>query len=304
MFPEDKQDVATVSTSPNKAENNATTSYGIFNIDIGQLDKVYFSPDRFLTDVSTQLYLDIDGWKSVHVSGKTPLVESRRRLLESEDSKTQSTANDFSFDFGPVGNTSYPLSVEIDNLGSLLATAMNNHTLTGGKLVMQGESAGTFLDAPINTSLSLDNFRLVNAPVFAQVLNFASLHQTLDTMNSDGLLIESFYGDLSWSSHTFSTELLRVHGSTVGATIKGTLAYGPFKLDLRGSVIPLDKISGFVGKIPVLKHVLTSGDGQGIISLDYTVTGNLEKPEVKVNPGSLLTPGALRDIFNPGETKQ
>ena len=69
-------------------------------------------------------------------------------------------------------------------------------------------------------------------------------------------------------------------------------------------MIPFDKISGFVGKIPVLKHVLTSGDGQGIIALDYTVTGNLEKPEVKVNPGSLLTPGALRDIFNPGETKQ
>jgi len=304
IFPEDKQDDATVSTSPNKAENNTTTSKGMFNIDIGRLDKVYFSPDRFLTDVSTQFYLDIDGWKSIHVSGKTPLVESRRRPIESVDSKTQSTANDFSFDFGPLGNTSYPLSIEIDNLGSLLATALNNHTLTGGKLVMQGKSAGTFLDAPINTSLSLDNFRLVDAPIFAQVLNFASLRQTLDTMNSDGLLIQSFYGDLSWSNHTFSTELLRAHSSTVGATIKGTLAYGPFKLDLRGSVIPFDKISGFVGKIPVLKQVLTSDDGQGIVALDYTVTGNLEKPDVKVNPGSLLTPGGLRDLFNPTETKQ
>jgi len=304
LFPENSQDDVTVSTSPKHADNNTTTSNGIFNISIGPLDKAYFSPDRFLTDVSTQLYLDIDGWKSIHVSGKTPLVEDQHRLVESEESKTQPTANEFSFNFGPMDNTSYPLSIEVDNLGSLLTTTINNSTLTGGKLAMKGKSAGTFLDAPINTSLSLDNFRLVDAPVFAQVLNFASLHQTLDTMNSEGLLIESFYGDLSLSGHTLSSELLRAHGGMVGVTIKGQLAFDPVSLDLSGSVIPLAKFGGIIGKIPVLKRVLVSDDEQGIIALDYTVTGDLEKPEVKVNPGSLLTPGALRDIFDSAETEQ
>jgi len=110
--------------------------------------------------------------------------------------------------------------------------------------------------------------------------------------------------DLSLSGHTLSSELLRAHGGMVGVTIKGKLAFDPVSLDLRGSVIPLAKFAGIIGKIPVLNRVLLSDDEQGIVALDYTVTGNLENPEVKVNPGSLLTPGALRDIFNPTETKQ
>jgi hypothetical protein len=45
-------------------------------------------------------------------------------------------------------------------------------------------------------------------------------------------------------------------------------------------------------------------DGEGIIALNYKVAGTIDKPEVSVNPGSLLTPGALRNIFNHPEPKQ
>jgi hypothetical protein len=69
-------------------------------------------------------------------------------------------------------------------------------------------------------------------------------------------------------------------------------------------VIPLDNISNLLGKIPVLKHVLVADEGQGIVALDYAVKGSLDKPDITVNPGSLLTPGALRDIFDFTEEQQ
>ena len=43
---------------------------------------------------------------------------------------------------------------------------------------------------------------------------------------------------------------------------------------------------------------------EGIIALDYKVKGTIDKPDVSVNPGSLLTPGALRNIFNHPEPQQ
>ena len=90
----------------------------------------------------------------------------------------------------------------------------------------------------------------------------------------------------------------------MGATVKGTLNLDLASLDLSGSVIPLDKISTFVGKVPILKHVLVADDGQGIVALDYAVKGSFDKPDISVNPGSLLTPGALRDIFDPNVKQQ
>jgi hypothetical protein len=50
-----------------------------------------------------------------------------------------------------------------------------------------------------------------------------------------------------------------------------------------------------------LNHVVVGDDGEGIIALDYKVKGTIDEPDVSVNPGSLLTPGALRNIFDHPE---
>ena len=185
-----------------------------------------------------------------------------------------------------------------------MATTFDNHMLIGGELIIEGESSATLFHAPLNTNLKLDEFRLVDAPIAAQVLTFGSLHQALNSLNSEGLIINSFYGDLSLSGNTLSSNLLRAHGGTVGATIKGGITLDLPHLDLSGSVIPFDKISNLLGKVPVLKHVLVADEGQGIGALDYAVKGSFEKPDITVNPGSLLTPGALRDIFDLTEEQQ
>ena len=87
-------------------------------------------------------------------------------------------------------------------------------------------------------------------------------------------------------------------------TIKGSLDFARGSLELEGGVIPLYRVSNVVSKIPLLKHVVEGDDGEGIIALNYKVAGTIDKPKVSVNPGSLLTPGALRDIFDRPEPKQ
>ena len=52
--------------------------------------------------------------------------------------------------------------------------------------------------------------------------------------------------------------------------------------------------------IPLLGNLLTSKPGEGIIGLTYAVRGDLDQPEISVNPLSLMTPGILRRIFEFG----
>ena len=294
----DLEPVLTAGSGSGQGEEVSTTNPLALKLDINRLDKVLFSQDRFLSDVSAALEYRNDGWQSIQITGHNPITVEDNRLSLSKENTTNLMPGEFNFNYGPSLNGKFPLSIQVQNLGSLLTTTFNNHMLSGGELVIEGDSSATLFQAPLNTTLKLDEFRLVDAPITAQVLSFGSFYQALNTLNSEGLIISSFYGDLSLSGNTLSSNLLRAHGGTIGATIKGEINLDLKNLDLNGSVIPLDNISNFVGKIPVLKHVLVADEGQGIVALDYAVKGSFDKPDISVNPGSLLTPGALRDIFD------
>ncbi len=111
-------------------------------------------------------------------------------------------------------------------------------------------------------------------------------------------MIDSFFGDLRLSGERLSTDLLRAHGGPVGMTITGNTDFGQDKIDIKGGIIPFHQINDTLGKVPLLKHLLVDDAGRGVGTLDYSVTGSYDKPKIMVNPGSVLTPGALRHIFD------
>ena len=61
----------------------------------------------------------------------------------------------------------------------------------------------------------------------------------------------------------------------------------------------LHKISAIVGKVPLLGRVVAGKDGQGIMAVDYRLTGNIGSPEVSVSR-TPLTHGVLK-VLGEGE---
>ena len=277
---------------------------GTLQIDVARLDKLFFSQERYLENVSIGLKYHDAGWQSIQASGRNPIIQEHPAAIPSKGSASRLAPGEFSFIFGPISDGAYPISIEVENLGSLLSTTLDNHALSGGYLTIQGNTSAELLTAPVNASLRLDKFTANDVPVLAKTLNVASLNQPLKTLNEKGLPFESFFGDLVLSDKKFSTELLRANGSTLGLTIKGSLDLAGESIDLKGGLVPLYRVSNVMDKIPLLKHVVVGDDGEGIIALDYKVRGTIDKPDVSVNPGSLLTPGALRNIFNHPEPQQ
>jgi len=288
-----------------QADDDGGAAAGSVQIDVARLDKVFFSQQRYLENVSIGLKYHDATWHFIQASGRNPIAQEHpAAATPSKDSATRLAPGEFSFRFGPLSDGAYPLSIEVENLGSLLSTTLDSQALSGGYLAIKGKSSAALLTAPVNASLNLDRFTVINVPLVAQILNIASLNRPLKTLKDEGLPFESFFGDLTLSNKKLSTELLRLNGGTLGMTIKGSVDFAHGSIELEGGVIPLYRIGNVMGKIPLLKHVVVGDDGEGIIAVDYKVAGPIDKPKVSINPGSLLTPGALRNIFNHPEPEQ
>ena len=53
-----------------------------------------------------------------------------------------------------------------------------------------------------------------------------------------------------------------------------------------------------LASIPLLGPMLTGPRGEGVFGITFAIQGSMAKPQVIVNPLSLITPGIFREIFN------
>ena len=71
------------------------------------------------------------------------------------------------------------------------------------------------------------------------------------------------------------------------------------KVDVSGNLVPVNQISKFLGKVPLLGDFIAGIDKSGVFVSQFTVTGTSDDMKTAVNPVSSLAPGLLRDIFSP-----
>ncbi len=96
-----------------------------------------------------------------------------------------------------------------------------------------------------------------------------------------------------------------INGPLIGATIRGRVDYDRKRLQLGGTYVPLYGLNSVVGEIPILGQLLVGRRGEGFLGITFAVNGPMEKPNVLVNPISVVTPGIFRQIFDmtPQTTK-
>ena len=81
-----------------------------------------------------------------------------------------------------------------------------------------------------------------------------------------------------------------VAGDSIGGTGEGFIYTDSKQYDLAGTFVPMFGINNALGK-------LLGGGDNGMWGITFAVRGPLDKPDFKVNPLSLLAPGAFRSIF-------
>lgn len=84
-------------------------------------------------------------------------------------------------------------------------------------------------------------------------------------------------------------------GTSLGITFTGDIKSG--KINLTGAVIPAYGINSLPGKIPLVGYLFRNSTGGGLISVPYSVTGDLSNPQTSFHPLGSITPGALGRLF-------
>lgn len=191
----------------------------------------------------------------------------------------------------PTGRT---LSVAFNDAGTILRLLGVYSQLAGGtgSLVLNNNTA-----AKVEAGqLIMRNFAIVDEANVAQILgNHSDSRAAIAAQNR--LDFDVAQVDFMRRSDRVEVTNAMVTGGVVGGTLRGFIYTDQRQYDLTGTYVPLFGLNSAFQKIPLLGPLLGGRDGEGLVGVTFAVTGPLNKPEFKINPLSVLLPGAFRELF-------
>ena len=132
----------------------------------------------------------------------------------------------------------------------------------------------------------------------ARLLQLASFTGLLEILTNEGIPFDRIIANFTKKDNIINIEEARFQGFSLGGNIKGITEIDKQEISLEGIIVPAYAINSFLNKIPLIGQVITGIEGDGLIGVNFQVTGTYEEPNYNVNPLSILTPGILRSIFD------
>jgi hypothetical protein len=66
---------------------------------------------------------------------------------------------------------------------------------------------------------------------------------------------------------------------------------------MKGTFVPVYSLNNIFAKIPIVGPILGGRSEEGLIGLNYRISGLASAPTLNVNPLSAIAPGMFRQIF-------
>lgn len=177
-------------------------------------------------------------------------------------------------------------------------------SMRGGDLTATINLPGQANDTPnpnapndFTGTMAVKKFQIVNQPMIARLFAAGSLTGLADLLGGSGITVDEWNFPFTSKNNVISVNGSRVAGPAMCATADGYLDRPHGTLALKGSLVPACGVNSMLSNIPLLGNLLASKKGEGILSVTYTASGNMEQPNISTNPLSLLAPGIFRRIF-------
>ncbi len=147
-----------------------------------------------------------------------------------------------------------------------------------------GAPSGTF-----DGQFLIEDIRLKDAPAMAELLDAVSVVGLLDQLGGPGIRFETIDGQFRLDRRQIRLRSAAAVGPSMGISADGLYDLRNARMDFRGVVSPVYFLNG-IGSFLTRR-------GEGLFGFNYRMAGPAANPEVGVNPLSILTPGAFRQIF-------
>jgi hypothetical protein len=178
------------------------------------------------------------------------------------------------------------MTVVFNDLGSVLRFVGVYPQLQGG--------AGSFVlsqntETKVDTgAINLKNFAIVDEKNLQALVEGHPDSGRL--LRSGAMVFDGAKADFVRRKDRIQIVEAAVDGDSIGGTGEGFIYTDSKQYDLVGTFVPMFGINNAFGK-------LFGGGDNGMWGITFAVRGPLDKPEFKVNPLSLLAPGAFRSLF-------
>ena len=252
------------------------------NLDIlvnANLDKL-FVKDSTINNVSIK-YENLDNKKSLSINGQ---YYSNESIIFNYNNLN--TENILSYNF------------KASNAGKFFELFDYKSEIKDGVLSSEGFIGVLDNDNDIMGTISIDDFKVMKAPLFAELLLAASLTGLFELLNNEGIEFEQFDAQFTGKDNIFLVSKSRAYGFSLGVTAEGEIDNKEKNIKLFGSIIPAYKINSLLNNVPLVGDLLTAKEDEGIFAINYDAIGPWDEPKIQVNPLSLLAPGIIRNIFN------
>lgn len=184
-----------------------------------------------------------------------------------------------------------------DNAGAMLHF-LGVTEMQGGTMVVNGHYDDTKADQPLTGKMTLKSVRAVRAPFLARLLGIGSFSGLAALLSGEGIMFDNGEVPFVQKDNMLTIQPSRLNGSQLGISFEGTINQKTDTLSINGTAVPAFILNTLLGKIPLLGDLLV---GDGIIGVNFAVSGLKSDPQFTVNPLSAIAPGFLRRIFQAPE---
>ena len=193
-----------------------------------------------------------------------------------------------------AGDGGRAMQLTADDAGAMLRTFNLFDNMIGGKLLLTAA-----LDDPdaVTGELRIDDHRLLNAPLLANILSVASLTGIFDVLKGEGLPFRKLIAPFTKRGDVLDINDARSYGPNLGITMEGRVDLANDVVDLNGTMVPAYALNSALGFLPVIGNILVGPTGGGVFAATYRLSGRIDAPSITVNPLAALAPGVLRKLF-------
>jgi hypothetical protein len=243
------------------------------------LDRLVLSPSLAVTEARGNLNRREDGSLAVVVNGSGPGAAALSVTLD----RTAAGAG--------------TLRASSSDAGALARGAGLFSRALGGRLDL---SATLQRDGAIDGEAQVRDVILSDDPRLDSLLAGADLDEALARLRSEGIRFDTMRLPFRWDGGVITLRDAVAYGPVIGLTLSGSYTTATDDLAMDGVFTPLYGLNSLIGNLPLLGPLLTGGEGQGLLAFTFGLSGPAANPVVSVNPFSVLLPGVLRQILQPG----
>jgi hypothetical protein len=189
------------------------------------------------------------------------------------------------------------LTFETDDAGGLLRALDWVDTIREGELRVRGTIVGAGADQVIAGQVDMQGFVLTEEPFAAKLLALASFSGIGDVLGGEGITFRRAEVPFQMTRQEVMIENAKARGAEIGVIVSGQIDRETDAIAFAGEVAPAYTLNSLLANIPLIGPVL-SGGSEGIFAATFSVDGNLDEPNVSVNPLSVLTPGIVRKLLS------